>query len=105
MISPMRTLEAFRKTTAVLVGSLLIMRSVALASGQNAPPVTNIQAIQHDGQTFITWTDAATGSAGANYRYDLYRSTSGQITDLSTATLVQQGIYNNSGQLIGPKTL
>jgi hypothetical protein len=70
---------------------------------QFAPPVTNIHAIQHHGQTFITWTDAASGAAGENYRYDLYRSTTGPITDLSGARLVQEGIYNHSAQLIGPK--
>jgi len=70
---------------------------------ETAPTVTNIHAIHHDGQTFITWTDAAGGSAGEIYRYDLYRSTSGPITSLASATLVERAIYNNSGQLIGPK--
>lgn len=83
--------------------ALLVLCLAAPTSEQTAPAVTTVHAIQHDGQTFITWTDAAPGAAGANYRYDLYRSTSGPITDLSRATLVQQGIYNNSGQLIGPK--
>ncbi len=82
---------------------LLCIYLVASASAQTAPPVTNIHAVQHDGQTFVTWTDAAAGADGEHYRYDLYRSTSGQITDLSRAALVQTGIYNNSGQLIGPK--
>jgi hypothetical protein len=85
-----------------LTALLFLLANVA-AIAQNAPPVTGIQAIQHDGQTFITWNDAASGSTGADYRYKLYRSTNGPITNLSSATLVQQGIYNNSGQLIGPK--
>ncbi len=93
----------FRALTAIGIAALLGLCSTVAASSQTAPTVTNIQAAQHDGQTFITWTDAASGQNGANYRYDLYRSTSGPITDLSSATLVQQGIYNNSGQLIGPK--
>lgn len=77
---------------------------VAVAQqAQNAPAVTNLRAIQHDGQTFITWTDAAIGTAGSHYRYDLYRSTNGPILTLSRATLVQRGIFNNSAQLIGPK--
>lgn len=84
-----------------LISFLLLLVNVALS--QTAPPVAGIQAIQHDGQTFITWADAGTGATGANYRYNLYRSTSGPITNLSSATIVQQGIYNNSGQLIGPK--
>jgi hypothetical protein len=74
----------------------------AQALGQ-APSVTNIAATQHDGQTFITWTDAATGATGANYRYNVYRSTTCPITNLDSATLVQRAVYNNSGQLIGPK--
>lgn len=80
---------------------LLLANMVAFA--QTAPPVTGIQAIQHNGQTFVTWSDAATGQSGATYRYDLYRSTSGPITNLASAALVQKGIYNNSGQLLGPK--
>jgi hypothetical protein len=83
--------------------SLVVLLADIGALAQTAPPVTNIQAIQHNGQTFITWNDAATGSTGSNYRYNLYRSTSGPITSLNSATLVQQWIYNNSGQLIGPK--
>ena len=83
--------------------ALLSLLATVAAFAQTAPPVTGIQAIQHDGQTFITWNDAASGPTGANYRYNLYRSTNGPITNLSSATLVQQNIYNNSGQLIGPK--
>jgi len=82
---------------------LLLLSVSVVAFAQSAPPVTGIQTLQHDGQTFITWNDAATASTGANYRYNLYRSTTGPITNLSSAILVQQGIYNNSGQLIGPK--
>jgi len=82
---------------------LLLLSVSVVAFAQSAPPVTGIQTLQHDGQTFITWNDAATASTGANYRYNLYRSTTGPITNLSSAMLVQQGIYNNSGQLIGPK--
>jgi hypothetical protein len=82
---------------------LFLFSSLLMTEAQTAPAVTGINALQHDGQTFITWTDVATGSVGANYRYDLYRSTAGPITDLSAATLIQKGIYNNSGQLIGPK--
>jgi hypothetical protein len=84
------------------LASLVLLTGVA-AVAQSAPPVTAIQAIQNNGQTFITWNDAATGALGSNYRYNLYRSTSGPITNLNSAKLVQAGIYNNSGQLIGPK--
>lgn len=70
------------------------------AVAADAPPVTGIAAIHHNGQTFVTWTDAATGADGANYRYKVYRSTS-PITDaasLAAGTLIQDGIFNNSGQ-------
>ena len=84
---------------SVIFSSGLISSPLA----RTAPTVSNIRAIQHDGQTFITWTDAAPGSTGKIYRYDLYRSTSGPIRDLTHATVVQRGIFNNSAQLIGPK--
>src|SRR5579871_4893376 len=95
----------FRVRTLLFLclGTTHVAALKAAVSAQTAPPVTNLRAIQHDGQTFITWTDAASGSGGAIYRYDVYRSTTGPITNLNSATLVQQGIYNNSGQLIGPK--
>jgi hypothetical protein len=73
---------------------------VAGAYAANAPNVTGIAATFHDGQTFLTWTDPATGSAGANYRYDVYWSTS-PIVDapsLAAATFLQEA-FNNSGQL------
>jgi hypothetical protein len=82
---------------------LTLLCADVAARAQTAPAVTAIQAIQHEGQTFITWNDAATGTTGSNYRYDLYRSTSGPITTLGSATLVETVIYNNSAQLIGPK--
>src|SRR5215470_11126079 len=84
---------------STIFSSWLISSTLA----QTAPTVTNIRAIQHDGQTFITWADGAPGSSGKIYRYDLYRSTSGPIKDLTHARLVQKGIFNNSAQLIGPK--
>jgi hypothetical protein len=84
-----------------LAASTMVPTAEAVA--QTAPPVTGIEAIQQNGQTFITWNDATSGAAGATYRYDVYRSTSGPITSVSSATLVQLGVYNNSAQLIGPK--
>lgn len=89
-----------KKPMKLMFLMLLVAGSVA---AQTAPPVTGIQAIQQNGQTFITWSDVASGATGANYRYDIYRSTSGPITSLSSAALVQFGLYNNSAQLIGPK--
>jgi hypothetical protein len=86
-----------------LISILLLLLADITVLAQTAPPVTGIHAIQQDGQTFITWNDVAIGETGSNYRYNLYRSTKGRITSLTSATLIQQGIYNNSGQLIGPK--
>jgi hypothetical protein len=66
-----------------------------------APAVTGIAAIHHDGQTFVTWNDVAQGAAGANYRYRIYRSAS-PITDsasLASAALIQDNVFNNSGQM------
>ncbi len=83
------------------ISVLLLFCGAALAD--NAPAVLNIQVLHHDGQTFITWTDAAPGAAGANYRYNVYRSLN-PITDaasLSAATLIQAGVFNNSGQMAG----
>lgn len=36
--------------------------------------VTGIKAVYRNGQTFVTWKDAADGAAGALLRYSLYRS-------------------------------
>jgi hypothetical protein len=54
------------------------------------------------GQTFVTWTDMATGAAGNNWRYSVYRSTS-PITsgNYGSATLIASYVLNNSGQLVG----
>ena len=90
-----------RRVSFLLIWSLFGVNVNALA--QTCPAATNLHASQHDGQTFITWTDAASGVAGKDYRYDLYRSTAGPIKDTSHATLTQKGIFNNSAQLLGPK--
>jgi len=83
--------------------SLVFLLISVCSAAQTAPPVTGIRAINQNGQTFITWTDAAAGAAGANYRYNVYRSHS-PITDassLKSATLIQVGVLNNSGQMAG----
>src|SRR5271165_2314916 len=71
-----------------------------------ATGVTGIRAVQSNGQTFVTWTDAGglNGLAsGGVYRYNLYRATAGAcpVTDanLGSATLVEAKIMNNSGQI------
>jgi hypothetical protein len=77
--------------------------AVSIARAQTALPVTGIQALHRDGQTFLTWTDAAPAAAGANYRYDVYRAAVpiGDAASLTAATLIQSRIFNNSGQLPG----
>ena len=55
-----------------------------------------------DGQTFVTWTDLATGASGAAYRYRVYRSTAAITSgNYASATLIASYITNNSGQLFG----
>ncbi|MCG3179829.1 MAG: hypothetical protein BIFFINMI_02175 [Phycisphaerae bacterium] len=68
----------------------------------DAPHVTDIKAVHHDGQTFVTWTDVAQGQAGAKYRYSLYRSDA-PITqeNLAKAELCCPGILNNSCKQFG----
>jgi hypothetical protein len=62
----------------------------------------NVCAQFQSGQTFVTWTDMATGAAGDNWRYSRYRSTA-PITsgNYGSATLIASLILNNSWQLIG----
>jgi hypothetical protein len=75
-----------------------------LAGGANAaePEVTGIRATYRDGQTFVTWTDAAEGEAGAKFRYSLYRSEKPIIAEnLKDAELCYHGVLNNSARLFG----
>lgn len=64
--------------------------------------VTGIVVEHHDGQTFVTWKDAAQGEQDAAYRYALYRSDR-PITEaaLASATLVEWGIVYNSAKQYG----
>lgn len=66
------------------------------------PEITGIKAAYRDGQTFVTWTDAAEGEAGAKFRYSLYRSDR-PITaeNLKDAELCCHGVLNNSARLFG----
>ncbi|HOX07461.1 MAG TPA: hypothetical protein PK280_13745 [Planctomycetota bacterium] len=83
-----------RATLAVLTATLLL--SPALAAGE----VTDIKAVCRNGQTFVTWKDAAEGEAGAKLRYALYRSEA-PITqgNLDQAEKRIWGIVNNSAKL------
>ncbi len=66
------------------------------------PEVNGIKAVHRDGQTFVTWTDAAEGEAGAKFRYSLYRSDKPITADtLKDAELCYHGVLNNSARLFG----
>lgn len=64
--------------------------------------VTGIKVIHHDGQSFITWKDAAEAEAGAAFRYTVYRATA-PITQekLAEATVCQSLVLNNSALQFG----
>lgn len=66
------------------------------------PAVPDLCAQFQDGQTFVTWTDLDTGTAGDGYRYKVYRSAS-PITsgNYGSATNIGDYILNNSAQLVG----
>jgi hypothetical protein len=80
------------------LGVLLLVGTARAAD----PEVTGIKALHRDGQTFVTWTDAAEGEAGAKFRYSLYRSEK-PITaeNLKGAELCYHGVLNNSARLFG----
>lgn len=64
--------------------------------------VGGIQAACRNGQTFVTWKDAAEGEDGAKFRYSLYRSTAAITQEnLAQAELCYHGVLNNSGKLFG----
>ena len=84
----------------VVVGMLLCM--VAGFVFGDGLEVKGIKAQYRNGQTFITWQDAAEGEAGMNYRYTVYSSDK-PITEvnLDEADLQLKDVINNSGQLFG----
>lgn len=81
------------------------LMAVILAAGAESPEavrVTGIKAVHRNGQTFVTWKDAAEGEAGAKFRYSLYRSDQ-PITpaNLAQAELCYPGVVNNSAKQLG----
>jgi len=66
------------------------------------PEVTGVRAVSRNGQTFVTWKDAAEGEEGSGLRYVLYRSAS-PITEENAgrAEVCVAGIPNNSARLFG----
>jgi len=81
--------------------SAVLLFAASLTRGAD-PAVTDIRALHRDGQTFVTWTDAAEGEAGAKFRYSLYRSEEPITADnLKDAELCYHGVFNNSARLFG----
>ncbi len=81
---------------------IVLLSSVMGNTAESVPQVTGIKAACRNGQTFITWMDAAEGEAGAKYRYSLYRSKV-PITqeNLANAELCYHGVLNNSAKQFG----
>jgi hypothetical protein len=93
-----RSLNSTAAARYLTLGALLLAGAAHAAE----PEVTGIEALHRDGQTFVTWTDAAEGEAGAKFRYSLYRSAR-PITaeNLKDAELCYHGVLNNSARLFG----
>jgi len=93
-----RTMRRGWQLSAHPIAAAMVM-AVALPA---AAAVSDIKTLHRNGQTFVTWMDAETGTAGAKYRYTLYRSTS-PITaaTLSGAQGVATGILPFSGKRFG----
>src|SRR5262245_54843627 len=85
----------------VVIAGIAILLVAPVANAADVE-VTGIQVMHRDGQTFITWKDAAEGEAGAAFRYSLYRSEQ-PITqeNLAKAELCYHGVLNNSARLYG----
>lgn len=81
--------------------TLAVLLSLGTAKAAE-PEAADIRATYRDGQTFVTWTDAAEGEAGAKFRYSLYRSEKPITADnLKDAELCYHGVLNNSARLFG----
>lgn len=66
-----------------------------------AGAVTAIRALCRDGQTFITWRDAAEGDEAVRFRYNVYRSDKPIGPELAGAERCVTGVLYNSGKLFG----
>ena len=89
--------------SVLVLGLLLGAPASEPASGR----VTGIRAVCRNGQTFVTWKDAAEGEPGAAFRYALYRADKPitqeslpQAEDLAVR-LCYKGVLNNSAKLFG----
>jgi len=87
-----------KRAVVSVILPLIVVSTVAA----DAVKVTGIKAEHRNGQTFVTWTDAAEGEAGANYRYSLYRADAPITADtLAKADLLMKGVFNNSAKMFG----
>ncbi len=96
------TLSASNQYGTTTATTTVTVTPVTVPPDNGIPYISNMSVLHQNGQTFITWQDVAQGTSGQNYRYDIYRSSS-PITNenISSATLVHKGIFNNSGQRFG----
>ena len=87
--------------SSLAVVVLIVAGGVGSAEAER-PRVTGIRAACRNGQTFVTWKDAAEGEAGSAFRYALYRSDR-PITreSLAKAELCYGGVLNNSAKRFG----
>src|SRR5215467_192624 len=87
-----------RIRTVIVIWQISIMG--AFGSGP-AAGVTHLSCANRNGQTFCTYNEPISDPGWPYYQYKLYESTSGPITDLSTATLVESQLLPNGGYLDG----
>jgi len=100
-----------RRLLSFLIGLFVFTTAAAQTT---APGVTAIGAVNINGQTFVNWADpnctygtacgSSTMSANAAFRFQLVRATGSGCpitgSNLSSATIVQTQVLNNSGQAI-----
>lgn len=95
-------LEGSRSDASAADGNTFDGGPVSCPAGPPGSENDAIKAVYHDGQTFVTWPDLASGEAGIDIRYNVYRALA-PITEttLESAALVAKAVLNNSGKLFG----
>ena len=83
----------------IVAVALIAIVAVSSAAGQELK-VAGIKAEHRNGQTFITWKDAAEGEAGAKLRYAVYRSDK-PIANVAAMKPYMTGVLSNSAKLFG----
>ena len=89
------------RSTAFTGMTLVLVLPIAAFAADTAPAlkVTGIQAIHHDGQTFITWNDVLPDTPGAAYLYQVYRAAEPITADnLGKAMRTHKGVLSNSAK-------